>query len=155
MFFKTRNILNKNDLTCEGTVYMKIREKVSKNKKNSRHQSQKLCLDDWKGTLALQYTTCTTTTKGWKNWSSSLNLYQYESIYCYFWMFSFFNSVQLFDDKYFFTEDNFGPPELRSVGILRLSLTVWEIKMFEFSTFWQCASKCIRNIFALKVSFKN
>ena len=36
----------------------------------------------------------------------------------------FFNSVQLFDDKYFFTEDNFGPPELRSVGILRLSLTV-------------------------------
>ena len=52
MFFKTRNILNKNDLTCEGTVYMKIREKVSKNKEKFPPPVPKIVVGRLEGNLS-------------------------------------------------------------------------------------------------------
>ena len=49
--------------------------------------------------------------------------------YCNFEFSVFFNSVQLFYDTNLpiFLELSFCPPELRSVGTFRISLTVFEI----------------------------
>ena len=51
----------------------------------------------------------------------------------------FFNSVQLFYNKMFaycFTEHGFCPPELRSVGIFRISLTFFKIERFWIFNFF-------------------
>ena len=154
MFFKTRNILNKNDLTCEGTVYMKMREKGSKNKKKFLPPVPKIVFGRLEGNLStIPHAPLPLRAEriGVQVWIF-INMNQYIVIFeC-----SVFLTVYSYlMTNLFLQKITLAPPELRSVGIVRLSLTVWEIKMFEFSTFWQCASKCIRNIFALKVSFKN
>ena len=49
------------------------------------------------------------------------------------------------------SEFSFCPPELRSVGIFKISLTVYQLEMFKFWNFWQCASQCIKNFYIKKL----
>ena len=48
------------------------------------------------------------------------------------------------------SEFSFCPPELRSVGIFKIFLTVYQLEMFKFWNFWQCASQCIKNFYIKK-----
>ena len=45
----------------------------------------------------------------------------------------------------YFTDNSLDSPELRSVGICWISLTVFKIWIFQFKKFWQCALQCISN----------
>ena len=68
--------------------------------------------------------------------------------YDYFSIFSFLTECIYLVKKccQYFTDDSLDHPELRSVGIFWISLTVFEIWIFQFKNFWLCALQCIKNL---------